>query len=241
MHGRIVVTRYHPGMYVAKIPNRNCSATYLLGESYREIGRAKNRALANLSHRPIEQIQLHSRVLKSQKLLPADVQQALGCLKSLDWLVRPIHHRLPQRVKAPVFICLLADYVPWHLKQPWPAFGIGRRALGATRRRARSWLACARPTADLQAKKTERRTRQDNWLQSFCTRLNEPATMCQTPCQPGEANTVLLVKLTEPTPIHMEASCCWARSWSRQSSFFESMTTSWRLTSCDSTSLRTSG
>jgi len=59
-------------MYVARIPNRDSPPTYLLRESYRENGRVKNRTLANISHLPIEQIQLLSRVLKGEQLLPAD-------------------------------------------------------------------------------------------------------------------------------------------------------------------------
>ena len=59
-------------MYVAKIPNRKSAPTYLIRESYRENGRVKNRTLANISHLPIEQIQLLSRVLKGEQLLPAD-------------------------------------------------------------------------------------------------------------------------------------------------------------------------
>jgi hypothetical protein len=60
------------GMYVAKIPNRNSPPTYLLRESYRENGRVKNRTLANISHLPIEQIELLSRVLSGERLVPAD-------------------------------------------------------------------------------------------------------------------------------------------------------------------------
>ena len=59
-------------MYVARIPNHNSPPTYLLRESYRDNGRVKNRTITNISHLPIEQIQLLSRVLKGEQLLPAD-------------------------------------------------------------------------------------------------------------------------------------------------------------------------
>jgi hypothetical protein len=58
-------------MYVAKIPNRNSPPTYLLRESFRENGKVKNRTIANISHLPIEQIDLLSRVLRGERLLPA--------------------------------------------------------------------------------------------------------------------------------------------------------------------------
>ena len=59
-------------MYVARIPNRDSPATYLLRESYRENGRVKNRTLANISHQPLQQIRLVSRALKAERLVPAD-------------------------------------------------------------------------------------------------------------------------------------------------------------------------
>src|SRR5205814_4983958 len=45
------------------------------------------------------------------------VEQAFRCLKGLDLRVRPIHHRLEQRVRAHLFLCLLAYYVEWHMRK----------------------------------------------------------------------------------------------------------------------------
>jgi len=63
---------YNVGMYIAKVPNRNSPPAYLLRESYRENGKVKNRTLANLSALPIAQIEAIRRVLKGEKLLPAE-------------------------------------------------------------------------------------------------------------------------------------------------------------------------
>ena len=41
------------------------------------------------------------------------------CLKTVDLQVRPIYHRLESRVKAHIFLCMLAYYVEWHLRQVW--------------------------------------------------------------------------------------------------------------------------
>ena len=38
-------------------------------------------------------------------------------LKTVDLHVRPIHHRTADRVRAHVFLCLLAYYVEWHMRQ----------------------------------------------------------------------------------------------------------------------------
>jgi transposase len=45
------------------------------------------------------------------------VERAFRCLKTVDLHVRPIHHWLAGRVKAHVFLCMLAYHVEWHMRQ----------------------------------------------------------------------------------------------------------------------------
>ena len=40
-------------------------------------------------------------------------------MKTVDLKVRPIHHRLSDRVRPHIFLCMLAYYVEWHLKEAW--------------------------------------------------------------------------------------------------------------------------
>ena len=47
----------------------------------------------------------------------AQVERAFRSLKSVDLHLRPIHHRLPERVRAHVLLCLLAYHVEWHMRQ----------------------------------------------------------------------------------------------------------------------------
>jgi transposase len=54
--------------------------------------------------------------VRSYKRL-ALVEQAFRCLKGIDLLVRPIHHRTAERVRAHILLCLLAYYVEWHLRR----------------------------------------------------------------------------------------------------------------------------
>lgn len=50
----------------------------------------------------------------------AKVERDFRISKSADELqVRPIHHHLPDRVKAHLFICMLAQYVRWHMEAAW--------------------------------------------------------------------------------------------------------------------------
>ena len=47
------------------------------------------------------------------------VERAFRTMKSIDLKVRPIHHRLADRVKAHIFLCMLAYYVEWHMREAW--------------------------------------------------------------------------------------------------------------------------
>jgi len=49
----------------------------------------------------------------------ANVERAFRALKTVDLKVRPIHHHLEPRVRAHIFLCMLAYYVEWHLLEAW--------------------------------------------------------------------------------------------------------------------------
>jgi transposase len=57
-------------------------------------------------------------VVRSYKEL-AKVERAFRTMKSDDLEIRPIHHRLEDRVRAHVFLCMLAYYLEWHLRKAW--------------------------------------------------------------------------------------------------------------------------
>ena len=56
--------------------------------------------------------------VRSYKRL-AQVERAVRSLKTLDLQVRPIYHRLESRVRAHIFLCVLAYYVQWHMLEAW--------------------------------------------------------------------------------------------------------------------------
>jgi transposase len=49
----------------------------------------------------------------------ANVERAFRSLKTIDLKVRPIHHRLADRVRAHIFLCMLAYHVEWHMREAW--------------------------------------------------------------------------------------------------------------------------
>ena len=68
------------------------------------------------------------------------VERAFRSMKAVDLQVRPIHHRLEERVRAHVFLCMLAYHVEWHLRRAWapllcmenPPHPAGKKATGRT-------------------------------------------------------------------------------------------------------------
>ena len=54
--------------------------------------------------------------VRSYKSL-ALVERAFRCIKTVDLNVRPVYHRLADRVRAHVFLCMLAYYLEWHMRQ----------------------------------------------------------------------------------------------------------------------------
>jgi Transposase DDE domain len=57
-------------------------------------------------------------VVGSYKAL-SRVERAFRALKSIDLQIRPVHHWIEPRVRAHVFLCMLAYYVEWHLRRLW--------------------------------------------------------------------------------------------------------------------------
>ena len=57
----------------------------------------------------------------------AHVERDFRTLKANDLDLRPIHHRLEDRVRAHVFICMLAAYLTWHLRRTPGAADLHRR------------------------------------------------------------------------------------------------------------------
>ena len=49
----------------------------------------------------------------------AQVERAFRSIKTMDLKVRPIHHHLETRVRSHIFLCMLAYYVEWHMREVW--------------------------------------------------------------------------------------------------------------------------
>jgi transposase len=155
------------------------------------------------SSEPAEDLSADDAVRNYKRL--ADVEQAFRTLKGLELLVRPIHHRVDDRVRAHLFVCLLAYYVQWHLKRVWAPLLFADEHL--TEHRAdRDPVAQAEPAAEVRRKKALRRSAEGYPLNSFRTLLAALATQCRTTCQFGDGDSAIPIsKITDPSTLQDEA------------------------------------
>jgi len=105
------------------------------------------------SSEPAEHLSAEDAV-RQYKML-AEVEQAFRSLKGLELLVRPIHHRVEDRVRAHMLVCFLAYYVVWHLKRAWAPLLFADEHL-AQHRQQRDPVASAAPAAEVCRKKAVR-------------------------------------------------------------------------------------
>jgi hypothetical protein len=114
-----------------------------------------------------------------------DVEKAFRTLKGLDLRIRPIHHRLERRVRAHLFLCMLAYYVEWHMRQALAPLLFVEEDL-ALARATRDPVAQAAPTAGALAKKTSKRSHDGLPLRTFNGLLGVLSTLCSNTCRVGE-------------------------------------------------------
>jgi len=133
------------------------------------------------------------------------VERVFRCLKGEDLRIRPIFHRTDPRVRAHIFLCLLAYYVEWHLRQAWAPLLFADEELNQDRVK-RDPVLPAEPSASARHKKSVRQTEDGLPLQSFRGLLNNLGTLIRNSCRFGEhPDTPTISVLTTPTPLQAKA------------------------------------
>src|SRR5512147_415792 len=142
--------------------------------------------------------------VRSYKRL-ALVEQAFRCLKGIDLLVRPIHHRTAERVRAHILLCLLAYYVEWHLRQAWESLLFEDEELAVDRRR-RDPVAPAQASESARRKKKTHTTSGGLPVQSFRTLLAHLGTRCRNTCVvTADPDRTTFRQVTEADALQAEA------------------------------------
>ena len=142
--------------------------------------------------------------VRSYKRLAA-VERAFRSLKTVDLKVRPIHHRKEDRVRAHVFLCMLAYYVEWHMRQALAPILFDDHDKEAGERLRASIVAPAQRSPAAQAKARTKRTREGLPVQSFQSLLADLATIVKNRNRAKGAPGLHFEIITTPTPLQQRA------------------------------------
>ena len=146
---------------------------------------------------PAESLDTGAAVLAYKSL--SQVERAFRSLKTVDLEVRPIHHRLAERVRAHVFLCMLAYYVTWHMHQALAPMLFEDHDKDSAAKGRTSPVAPAQVSAAAKAKAASRKTADGQPVHSFRTLLQDLATLTRNTVRFGDAPPVTM--LAKPTAM----------------------------------------
>jgi len=133
------------------------------------------------------------------------VERVYRTVKGLEILVRPIRHRTESRVKAHIFLCMLAYYVEWHMRKSLAPLLFDDELVELSRRRKHP-VAKAVPSDSAEEKKRTLITSDGLPVHSFRTLLNALGKRCKNRCRLNEAGPeASFMRVTEMDDIQRKA------------------------------------
>ncbi len=132
----------------------------------------------------------------------SQVEQAFRCYKSIDLKVRPIYHYKSDRVKAHIFLCMLAYYVEWHLKQ------VLAPLLFEDEEKENKFedIIKAKRSKSALSKDRKKRNQENFPLHSFRTLLEDLGTICLNKVECNfPKGKYSFEKITRPTTLQQKA------------------------------------
>lgn len=133
------------------------------------------------------------------------VERAFRCLKTVDLKIRPIYHHLADRVRAHVFLCMLAYYVEWQMRQKLAPLLFDDDDQQAAQASRISVVAPARRSPRALNKALHKLTA-DGWpVHSFRSLLADLATIVKNTFKSTIPDAPTFNKATIPTPLQQRA------------------------------------
>src|SRR5206468_6717972 len=133
----------------------------------------------------------------------ADVERFFRTLNTeLD--VRPIRHRLADRVRAHMFLRMLSYYISWHMKQALAPILFQDNDKPAAAAKRANPVAAAQRSDEALAKAARKRTAENTPVHSFTSLPADQATICANHIQPAD-DTPAFTITTTPTPLQRRA------------------------------------
>ena len=138
-------------------------------------------------------------VVRSYKRL-TQLERDFRSMKSTGLEVRPVFHRTEARVRAHIFLCLLAQYVQWHLRLAWRELLFAEE--GDTWS-TRDPVAPTKPSASTKRKKARKKTDDGLPVLSFKGLLRKLSTITKNTCQMPSGET--FEQITRPDALQTRA------------------------------------
>ena len=133
------------------------------------------------------------------------VERAFRTIKTVDLKVRPIHHRLENRVRCHIFLCMLAYYVEWHMRRDLAPIIFDDDDPDAAKAQRQSIVAPAERSPSARAKAATKRTHDGQPVHSFRTLLADLGSIVRNTCTHTAIDAPSFQKTTRPTPLQQRA------------------------------------
>ena len=133
------------------------------------------------------------------------IERAFRAMKSIDLQVRPVHHWIEPRVRAHVFLCMMAYYVEWHLRDSWAPILFHDHDRAAAQRERTSPVAAADISDAAKRKRGTRRSDDGLPVTNFGGLIDHLATLTLNLVASSQAPNATIVLAAKPTPLQSKA------------------------------------
>ena len=133
------------------------------------------------------------------------VERAFRCMKTVDLKVRPIFHRLENRVRSHIFLCMLAYYVEWEMRRLLAPMLFDDEYHELSRQQRSSVVAPAQRSDRAKRKASSKHTDDGIPVHSFRTLLKDLATITKNEIQPNIPDSPTFAQITELTRVQKKA------------------------------------
>ena len=135
----------------------------------------------------------------------AHVERAFRSMKTIDLHVRPVFHYTEQRVRAHVFLCMLAYYVEWHMRERLKPMLFDDEHIDEASAARASPVAKALRSEHARAKDASKTADDGIPLHSFRTLLQDLGTLAYNIIYTHLNSNAKIVTTTRPTPVQIKA------------------------------------
>jgi hypothetical protein len=135
----------------------------------------------------------------------SNVERAFRSMKTVDLQVRPVFHYNAQRVRAHVFLCMLAYYVEWHMRERLKPMLFDDEYLAEASASRPSPVAKAVRSEHAQAKDASKTAVDGLPLHSFRTLLQDLGTLAYNVTHTSLNPEAKIILTTRPTPLQLKA------------------------------------